>query len=195
MSPKELPNNYIFTLIKFILFFIIFCFFIELSKAFWEEMRVKEHFDSRLLTLSVLAPFIFYVLFADLNEVYQKIQNFFFRSSFFSLVFPSLLLFAASAYLLLPKVFDVSFGTNTFVFLGGAAATMHLIFVAGQTKGETFSGFINYLFIFTILLVLNLIIFCLYLRIGFNVNIGKIALEGIKGGAALIQNIFTQTLG
>jgi len=83
---------------------------------------------------------------------------------------------------------------NIFVFLGGFTLTSHLTFVARENKGRSFAAFINYLFIFSILYILNLTLLELYLKIAFRLHIGEILIEGIKGGTTLIQNVFTQAL-
>ena len=195
MQEKELRNNYLFTIIKFILFIIIFCFLIEITREFWRELRAKDNFDVKVLAFSVLFSFAFYVFLVDLNDAYKKIQNFFFRSSFFSLVFPSALILLAFGYMFIPKVFNINYNRDIFIFLGGCAFAVHLIFIAQDSKGHTFTTFINYIFIFSILYIINLLLLGVYFRIGFDrVYVGRIAIDGIRDGAILLQNIFTQAL-
>jgi hypothetical protein len=194
MDERGLKNNYIFTFVKCILFVILFCFLVELTRDFWREMGSRERFDLRMLVFSVLFCFAFYTFCVDLNDVYKKIQNFFFRSTFFSLVFPSLLIVLGLAYLLLPKIFSLPFNRDIFIFSGGFAFTVHLIFTARETKGYSFSAFIHYLFIFSILYMLNLMLLGLYFSIAFKVHVGRIVLSGAKDGAILLQNIFTRAL-
>lgn len=194
MVERGLKNNYIFTLVKFLLFLIIFCFLTELTKEFWKEISGKEHFNINVLIVSVISSFSFYYFLADLNAPYQKIQNFFFRASFFSLIFSSLLIILGIAYFFFPKILNLSFNKNIFVFIGGFVFTCHLIFISKEIKGHTFSEFINYLFIFSILYILNLILLGLYLKNAYNIDIGRVALEGMRNGAILMQNTFTQIL-
>ena len=194
VEESGLRNNYIFALIKFVLFLIIFCFLTEVTREFWREVRVKENFDIAVLVLSLLSCFGFYAFIADLNGLYKGIQNFFFRSSFFSLVFPSILIILGLGFFFLPKVLNFTYDRDIFVFVGGFVLTGHLIFVARETKGRNFPTVINYLFIFSILYILNLIFFGLYLKINYSLRIGNVALEGMKQGAALIQTIFSQAL-
>jgi len=194
VEESGFKNNYLFTLVKFILFLIIFCFLAEMTKEFWKEIRSKENFDIAVFVLSLVSCFGFYAFIADLNGVYKGIQNFFFRSSFFTLVFPSLLILLGLGFFLLPKVLQFTYNRDIFVFIGGFVLVMHLVFIARETKGHNFSAVINYLFIFSILYLLNLIIFSIYLKISYSMGIGKLILEGAKQGAILIQTIFTQAL-
>ncbi|MCF7907547.1 MAG: hypothetical protein K9L86_01545 [Candidatus Omnitrophica bacterium] len=194
VEESGLRNNYIFALIKFVLFLIIFCFLAEVTKEFWHELRTKENFDIAVLVLSLVSCFGFYAFVADLNGLYKGIQNFFFRSSFFTLVFPSILIVLGLGFFFLPKVLSLNYSRDIFVFVGGFVFTGHLIFIARETKGHTFATVINYLFLFSILYLLNLIFFGIYLKISYPIRIGNVALEGMKQGAALIQTIFTQAL-
>ena len=192
MEERDLRNNYVFTLVKFILFLIIFCFFIELVKEFWKEAKANGNFSITAFVLSMLSAFGFYVFLTDLNNSYKKIQNFFFRSSFFTLLFPSTLIILGIGYFLFPRLLNFSFNKAIFIFVGGFVLTTHLIFIAREIKGHTLNTFVNYLFFLSILSTLNLFLFELYLKIGFKIRIGKIALEGVKNGSTLIQSIFTQ---
>jgi hypothetical protein len=192
MQEKELRNNYIFTLVKFILFLIILCFLIKLSSAFWREARAKDGFSVTVLAFSFLALFCCYAFLADLNNIYKKIQRFFFRTEIVSYLFPSVLILLALVYFFLPKIFNTSFKKDIFIFLGGFSFTGHLVYVARQIKGQTFSAIINYFFLFSILYIFNLLLLGVYLRIGFNIYLGRVIVEGVQSGAVLIQNIFTQ---
>jgi len=192
MEERELKNNYVFTLIKLILFLIILCFLTEISRAFWEAIKLKEGYLSDTLILSIISLFGFYVFFSDLNNFYKRIQNFFFRSSFFSYLVPSLIAVLGVGYFFLPKIFNFDFNKQIFTFFGGFCLTGHLVFIARDTKGHNFNTFSNYLFTFSILYILNLLIFILYLKVAYPLNIGGIVSEGIRGGAHLIQKIFTQ---
>jgi hypothetical protein len=192
MQEQELRNNYIFTLVKFILFLIILCFLVKLSTAFWRELKAKQGFDLTVLTLSSLTLFGCYAFLADLNNTYKKIQRFFFRTEFVSYLFPSVLIVMALCYFFLPKIFDTTFNKDIFVFIGGFSFTGHLVYTARQIKGQTFSAIINYFFIFSILYIFNLFLLGIYFKIGFPVYLGKVLIEGAQNGAMLIQNIFTQ---
>src|SRR3989338_248493 len=187
-------SNYLFVLIKFILFLLIFCFLAEMTKEFWREIRSKENFDLAVFILSLVSCFGFYAFVADLNGVYKGIQNFFFRSSFFALVFPALLIITGLGFLFLHKVLQFTYNRDVFLFSGGFLLVMHLVFIARQTKGHTFASVINYLFTFSILYILNLLIFISYLKITYPIQIGNFILQGAKQGAGLIQMIFTKGL-
>jgi len=89
---------------------------------------------------------------------------------------------------------NTTYNKDIFIFLGGVAFTIHMTLVARETRGRNFVTFINYLFILSILYILNLIILGIYFRIGFNVHMGKVIVEGIRGGAGLIQGTFSQVL-
>jgi hypothetical protein len=193
MEEKGLRNNYIFTLVKLILFLIIFCFLVEFTREFWRQIRSQEGFDSNLLIVSILSAFAFNVFLVDINNFYKQIQKFFFHSTFFSYLVPSLLIVLGIAYFFLPKVFNKAFDQNLFIFLGGFVSTNHLIFVARENKGYTFTAFINYLFLFSIFFILILILFTLYLKNGFNISLGEIVFNAFRKGAILIQKISIQT--
>jgi len=192
MDESGLRNNYIFTLVKLVIFLLIFCFLVTFTKELWQELRSKEGFRMTVLILSLLSSFAFSAFVIDLAKYYKNIQGFFFRNSFATLVVPSILIVLAIGYFFLPKLAGVRIDRDVFVFLGGFTLTTHLVFIANNTKGHNFTTVINYLFIFSILYLLNLLLFSGYLRIAFNINIWKVIVEGIKEGAALIQSIFTQ---
>jgi len=192
MEEKALGNNTVFTIVKLFLFLIIFCFLFEITKNFWSILRAEEGFDLSVFIFSILAPFAFSTFVVDLNGPYKKIQTFFYRSTTVSLFFPSFLVLLCLSYFFIPKILQTSFNRDIFIFLGGFAFTSHLVFIARQTKGQTFSTVINYLFMFSIFFILNLIVLGLYLRIGFTFNLGEILIKGVKNGAFLLQNIFTQ---
>ncbi|UCD16025.1 MAG: hypothetical protein JSV34_02945 [Candidatus Omnitrophota bacterium] len=192
MGNAGLRNNYLVTLVKFILFLVIFCFLIKLGKEFWKEIRGEEGFKMSVLYMSVLFSFMFYTFIADLNDFYKKVQRFFFRSSFVSFLVPSVLVLLGIGYFLMPKIFGFSFNKDTFVFLGGFVLTAHLNFVARETKGHTFNTFINYLFVFSILCIINLLLFVVYLKVAFNVHIGEIFVGGLKQSVVLINSLFSR---
>ncbi|MBD3269155.1 MAG: hypothetical protein GF379_03095 [Candidatus Omnitrophica bacterium] len=66
--------------------------------------------------------------------------------------------------------------------------------MARELKGGNFSAVVNYLFLFSILYILNFMLFLVYIRIGFFLSIGEVIFEGVKDGASLLQQIFTQAL-
>ena len=194
MDEGGLRNNYVFTLVKLVLFLILFSFLVELTKELWQELKIKESFNLNILVISILSSFAFCTFCTDLNDYYRHIQKFFFRTPFVSLLFPSVLILLSAGYFLLPKFMNTTYNKDIFIFLGGFAFTTHLTLIARETRGRNFTTFVNYLFIFSILYILNLIILGVYFRIGFNVYVGKVIVEGIKGGAGLIQSIFSQVL-
>jgi len=194
MEEKGAKQNSFFTLIKFFLFLIIFCFVISITKEFFKEVRAHDGLNINILFFSALSAFAFYTFVADLNEVYKKIQNFFFHSSFLSYLVPSFLILLGLGYFILPKAFNLEIDKEIFVFLGGFVVTSHLIFIARDNKGKTFSGVINYLFNFSILYIICLLLFSVYLMAAFEINLGTILIEGLTGGAMLIKNLFTQVL-
>ena len=192
MDESGLRNNYVFTLIKLALFLIILCFLIALSREFWQGIKTADAFVTKTLIVSVLCAFSFYIFIADLNNFYKGIQRFFFHSTFFAYLIPSVLVLVGIGYFFLPKILNITFSKDAFVFIGGFALTGHMIFVARGNQGHNFPTAVNYLFIFSILYILNLLLFSVYLKIGLNINIGKIIFAGVKNGATLIQSITTQ---
>jgi hypothetical protein len=111
------------------------------------------------------------------------------------LVVPSFLIVLGLGFFLIPKIFNLNFDKNLFLFLGGFILISHLIFIARDLKKGSFSGFINYLFIFSILYIINLLLFSIYLNIAFKIDLAKILIEGSKDGAFLIKNLFNQISG
>ncbi|MCF7873515.1 MAG: hypothetical protein K9L84_03135 [Candidatus Omnitrophica bacterium] len=192
MEERELKNNYVFTLVKFFLFLIIFCFLAKFIHYFIKEIHSVAGLDFNTFIGAIVAVFAFYLFLTDLNGFYKKIQRFFFRSKFFSCLFPSILIILALSYFFIPKIFNISFDKNLFVFLGSSSLFIHLIYVARATKGNSFNTLVNYLFIFSILIVLNLIFFGLYLKINFNFELGKVLLDGVQAGTALIRDVFVK---
>jgi len=187
-------GSYLLAIVKFILFLIAFCFLVEFAKGFWAQAAAAAGFNKNVFILSVMASFVFSEFIADLSGLYKRIQHFFFRSSFIMVLFPALLIVLGVGYFFLPKVLGVSFNKDVFLFLGGFIFTSHLRFVARETKGYNFSVFINYIFIFSVLFILNLVLLSIYLKVAFNVHIAKIIIEGLRSGVALIQHIFIRAL-
>lgn len=194
MEEKVTKQNSFFTFIKFFLFLIIFCFVVSLSKEFFKAIRAEKAININILFFSALSAFSFYTFLADLNGFYKKMQNFFFHSSFVSYLIPSFLVLLGIGYFILPKTFNFEIDKDVFIFLGGFVFTSHLIFIARESKGKTFSAFINYLFNFSILYIINLLLLCAYFMTAYKIDLGKILVEGLTGGALLIKNLFTQIL-
>lgn len=192
MDEGGLRNNYIFTLIKLFLFLIILCFLVSLSREFWSQLKTADSASVKTLVISIFSAFGFYVFVTDLNNFYKGIQRFFFHSTFFAYIIPSILILVGLGYFFLPKVFNINFSRSTFVFIGGFMITGHMIFVARGNQGHNFPTAVNYLFIFSIIYILNLLLFLVYLRVGVHIDIGKIIFAGMKNGASLIQSISTQ---
>lgn len=190
MDERTLQNNYIFTIVKFILFLFLLAFLSQLTVEFFQEVKSTSGFSELALFSSILVPFMFYTFCADLNSTYKKIQQFFFRSQVLTLIFPALLILTALVFFVIPKVFKFSYNNDIFIFFGGVLAVMHLIFIAKEIKGTSFSGYISYLFVFSILYMLTLMFFSLYLKVTFNLDIGTIVFDGMREGAGLIQDIF-----
>ncbi|MBD3246721.1 MAG: hypothetical protein GF333_06875 [Candidatus Omnitrophica bacterium] len=192
MEERGVQNNYIFTLVKFVLFLLLFCFLVEISREFIAAVKSEGALRAQVLFFSILSCFAFYTFFSDLNSFYKKVQRFFFRSSFFSYLVPGLLILVGIGFFVLPKVFHLSVDKNIFLQTGGFLFTAHLIYVAREIKGATFPTFINYLFLFSILYIINLIIFGLYLKVGFSIPVGRVVFDGLQQGAVMIQTLFTQ---
>ena len=106
MEERGLKNNYLFTLVKLVLFIVIFCFVVEMTKGFWQALRAKEQFDVRVLAFSLLFLYLFalpfYLFFpvtnvythyhipSALNMVIPQIETFFYSTTTQNNCFPSL---------------------------------------------------------------------------------------------------------
>jgi len=189
---KSLRNNYIFIFSKFFIFILLFCFCIEMNNKFIAEMQSKGINNLLAFFFSIVSCLGFYIFIADLDNIYKKVQMFFFRSRFISYLAPFLLLILGIICFVLPKIFRFSLNQGFFIFLGGFIFTAHLIYIAKGIKGSTFVDFVNYLFTFSILYILNVIFLGLYLNAIAKFRIWRIVTEGIKSGAILIHSIFTQ---
>ncbi len=192
MEERDLKNNYIFALVKLFLFLLIFCFLTETSKSFIGEFRATQGLDFSTFVLSIVITFAVYIFFFDLNNFYKRLQKFFFRSSFFSCLFPSVLIILALAYFFVPNIFDLSINKDFFVFSGSFALIAHLIYISRITRGNSFVSVINYLFILSIFLILTLILFGFYLRIAFDFELGQVLLSGMQNGTDLIKDVFVR---
>ncbi len=192
MEKRGLKSNYIITFINSFLFLLLFCVIYTLTRCFIKALKTNEEIKLWVLFFGLASPFIFYTFFANLNGIYEKIQSFFFKHTFLNLIIPSLLIVLALGYFFIPKIFSFSFNLHIFLFLGSIAFSLHFIFVAYQLKSSTFSGFINYLFILSMIYIFCLVIFGIYLLIGYSFPLKEILGEGIKEGFSLIKSIVLQ---
>ncbi len=194
MEKRELRSNYIIAFINFFLFLLLFCLIYAVSRSFIKTLKASEEIRVGVLFMGLVSPFIFYTFVADLNSVYEKVQNFFFRHTFLTLVVPAFLVALLLGYFFLPKIFDFSFNRQIFLFLGSAAFSLHIIFVAGQLKSTTFSGFINYIFVLSLVYLFCLVVLGVYIILGFKFPLKEALVGGIKEGFSLIRNIILQLL-
>lgn len=192
MDEKGSRGNYFFIIVKFFLFLLLFSFLVAFSREFYKEVKSLKDFNLDVFFVSILSCFMFYIFLADLNNIYKGIQSFFFHSSQLSFFIPPLLILLGIGYLVVPKIFNVGFNKEVFLFLGAFVVVAHLIYVARETKGTTFGDFINYIFLFSIMYIISLILFEVYLKVAFNLNVGKINFEGARSGADLLKSLFTQ---
>lgn len=192
MEERIGRSNYLFSVIKFILFLIIFCFVVELAKEFWKEIRGEQGFNSVIFYFSVLSLFLFYTFIADLDNFYKKVQRFFFRSSSVSFLVSAPLILLACGYFALPKLMNFSFSKDIFIFSGGFVVCAHLVYIARENRGYAFSTFINYLFIFGILCIINILFFMFYLQVAFKISIVPVFFAAIKNTAIVIKSLFSQ---
>lgn len=195
MAEKKSHDNYLFVIIKLILVFFVLCFLIELGKQFLHGVNAQPDLNINVLVIAALVVFVFYTFIADLNNIYKTIQGFFFHSSttIFVLIFPALFVLAGLIYFLVFNIFNVHANKDLFLFLGGVLATIHVIFIAREKKGNTFPAFVHYLFIFSIIFAIQLVLFTVYLRIAFKIPVNEILIDGSKQGVLIIKNIFTHT--
>ncbi len=194
MEKRELKSNYIIAFINFFLFLLLFCLIYAVSRSFIKTLKASENIRLWVLFMGLSFPFIFYTFVADLNSVYEKVQNFFFRHTFLTLVVPSVLMVLLLGYFFLPKIFGMTFNKQIFLFFGGAAFSLHIIFVAGQLKSTTFSGFINYVFVLSVIYLFCLVILGVYIILGFEFPLKEALMGGVKEGFSLIRSVILQLL-
>lgn len=187
-----MSNNYIFALGKIFLFLIIFCFIWKVTGEFLDELENQKEVKIFVFYLSILFPFLFYTFIGDLNFLYHKIQRFFFRTEPLSLLFPSLLILSGIGFLILPKLLNLSLNRDIFVFVGGVFFTIHLIFSARSLRSNSFIGIANYLFNFSLIYLITLLLLMSYLRIGVNFSLKETVSSGFKKGTILLKQISTQ---
>jgi len=192
MEKRELRSNYVIAFINLFLFLIFFCFAYSITKELIKVFRVNEAIKVWVLSLGLSFPFIFYTFIVDLNNVYEKVQYFFFRSTFLNLVIPSVLILLIVSYFILPKIFSISFNRDIFLFLGSLSFSAHLVFIARETKSTNFTGFINYFFSMTMIYIFVLVIFGVYLLIGYDYSLKTALVNGTKSGFTLIKEIILQ---
>lgn len=192
MEKREFRSNYILTLLNLVLFLVLFCFLFEATRIFLQNLNTTPHIKLWVLFLGGTFPFLFYTFIVDTGNFYEKMQHFFFRHSVFALIIPSPLIILALGYFLIPKLLSITFNRDIFIFLGGVAFMVHLIFTAHTSRGTSFIGFVNYLFMFSLLYLSTLIFFACYLAVGFELHLGQIGSESIKSGFFLVKNIFLQ---
>jgi len=187
-----LRNSHIFALGKIFLFLIIFCFIWKVTEEFLDGLKSQKEVKIFVFYLSILLPFLFYTFIGDLNFLYHKIQKFFFRSEILSFLFPSLLALSGIGFLILPKLFSFSLNKDIFILVGGIFFTIHLIFSARSLKSNSFIGIANYLFNFSLIYLIVLLLFMGYLKIGINFSLKETVSSGFKKGATLLKQISTQ---
>ena len=192
MEEKALRNNYLFTFVKFFLFVVLFCFLIEMTREFLIEARSQGGLNVNLLLVSVFSCLFSYIFIADLNDPYKQVQMFFFRSPVVSYLAPFVLVAAGLICFIISRIFNVKIDRGVFVFFGGFIFTAHLIYIAKETKGKTFIESINYLFTLSVFYLLNLVLLGVYMNAILRFRIGRVAAEGVRDGAVLIQTVFTR---
>jgi len=189
MEGKGLRNNYIIAVLELIAFIVIFCFLYAYSKELWLQLKGSK-MDLVVLGVGVFSSLFFYAFVADLNNLYKNIQNFFFRTNILSFIFSSLLVILALVYFLVPRIFGASLNENLFTFLSGFLFTSHLAFVARNQKAGGFTGYVNYLFVFSMLYMLNLILWTVYLIALYDVSLISIITDGSKEGFSILTSLF-----
>ena len=184
-----MKNNYIFTFVKFFLFLFLFCFLAEITRRF---LYSGGALNVGVFIASIFSCFVCYTFVADLNPLYKNVQMFFFRTTFVSYLVPFILLIVGIGGFIIPKIFNVPLNENLFVFCGGFIFTAHMIYIASETKGNSFPEFINYLFLLSLLYIINIVFLGLYLNAAFKFKIFRVLVDGVAAGAELIQSIFLQ---
>ncbi len=188
-----MKNNYIFSLLGFVLFLVLSCFMFEATRTFLDKLDSNSA-KVWILFLGAALPLIFYTFIADLDGIYEKMQHFFFRQATIQLLLPSILILFMIAYFVIPKLLRASFNKDIFVCLGGISFVIHLIFAARQSREPGFTGFVSYLLIFGLLYISTLFMLSVYLKIGFNMHLGSLILDSAKSGFSLVKGTVTQLL-
>lgn len=185
-------RNFLVTLAKGLGFILLLCLTVELAKSFVRELNILKGFRFIYIYASFILPFLLNEFISDTNPLYSKVQSFFFRSSFFSLVVPSLLLILALGYLIIPRLMGGSFNKDVYVFIGGYVFMTHLIFIARQSRAGGFAGFINYFFNFSLLLIVIIVFLGLYMRVAYNFRLGKVILDSVRDSTMIVRTLFNQ---
>lgn len=194
-KPSKGGGNLFFAIIKLFIFFVLLCFVVEITRKFLIEARVANGFTLTTLLYAITSCFLFSAFIADLTGLYKTIQMFFFRSAFASYIVPFLMILTGLACFVIPKIFKMPFSPDAFVFAGGFIFICHLMYVAQETRGGNFSEFAHYLFIFSIIYTINLLLLGAYFNAAFKFNIARVAVDGVTDGAMLLRNIFSQLFG
>ena len=188
-------GGFLVGVVKFLLFWVVFCFLIEFGRAFLSELSAHKDISLNPLFIASIAAFFIYNFIADLNDVYKTIQQFFSHSTMFGLLLPFLLLIIGVGYLIIPRLFNLAINTDIFLFVGGFIMTCHMMYIAKQSRGDTFAAFSHYLLIMSVLVIINIVFFTLYLSIIYKMNTWAIIVAGSQNGYALLQNTFLQLIG
>lgn len=182
--------NYLLAILKLLMFIFILPFAVEGSRLLYKEIQLNTDINHTLLLASLFICLLFYIFIADLNNLYSKIQKFFFRNSFLSLLLPSLLVIAAIFSFIFPKIFNIPINKEFFIFWGGFVFMMHFIYISHHSRGGSFTTFVNYIFLITVLYIFNIFLFSLYLKTSFPLKAGKLFVETSKEGWGLIHSLF-----
>lgn len=186
-------GNFVVNILKFVFFWVGFCFLVTLSKSLFAALIALDTFNVNTLFLAMIAAFIFYTFIADLNDVYKRVQEFFSHSTILSYFLPFSLLAISLGYLIVPRLFNAhDFDRGIFIFLGGFILTAHMMYIARENKGKTFSEFSHYLAVITFFAIINLIFFVLYLRIAFAIDVSSILADGFVDGWQVLNNLALQ---
>ena len=191
MAASQSDNNLLVALLKFILFLVILYFAAGFTHEFVLAVHGTADVDLLLLPGTAFFAFGYYLFIKDLNETYKKIQTFFFRTPKLMHLVPFLLIVAALIYFVLIKCFSVPINRGIFIFVGGFIISAHLIFVAGETKGASFSEFAGYLFNLSLYYLVALTLLAAYFNVVFNFNVMKVFFDGVQGSIASLRAFFS----
>ncbi len=194
MEKCGLRNNYILAFVYFVLFLFLLCFDVEFSRTLLKTLRGGQNFRLSLLFFGLLSPVVFYIFICDLNSVYERIQHFFFRNTFFATLVPSLLIVSILGYAIIPKIFNFQISDRLFIFVGPMFFTMHLVFIARMSRQTSFPGFINYLFIFSLLYLITLLFLEMYFAIAGRINFFELVFDSTRRSLLLIKSVILHLL-
>jgi len=189
MAPNGSNNNFFFAIGRFVLFLLL-CFFVcGISYQFVLAVHAGADVNILLLPGAVFFTFCYYLLIRNLNDGYKKIQTFFFRNPIVSYACPFLLVVAAAICLVLVKLFGLSIDRSVFVLTGGFILAAHLIYVSGETRGDSFPEFSGYLLNFTLFYLVNLVLLGVYFNFLFHFNVIKALLDGLRLSVENLRHI------